>query len=96
MWKINIGKTDEAISRLAYIDRTSLASHNSLVFADGQGCDNITPTYATWMEPTDMLDVYTSYIKLLNDKEAVDCVARLRLCALNPNVESERWGYGAT
>ncbi len=46
-------------------------------------------TYATWMMSEDSI-FNASYTNLLNDKDGIKCIARLRLRAHNLNVESDR------
>ena len=56
---------------------------------DNQGDGIKSITYATCMRSEDNGD-NTSYTNLLNDRDDIKCIARLRLRAHNLNVESER------
>ena len=67
----------------------NLYTINPRKLGDNQGDGIKSITYATWMRSEDNGDS-TSYTNLLNDRDDIKCIARLRLRAHNLNVESER------
>ena len=87
--KIDIGDIDRGISKIADIDWQSRSTMNPRNLGDKQVDGIKSITNATWMI-FDNSSFSASCTNLLNDKDNIKCVARLRLRTHNLNVESHR------
>ena len=87
--KIDLGKIDEGISKISDIDWQSLSTLNPRNLGDTQGIGIKTITYANWMMSEDR-NHSSTYTNLINNRDDIKCIARLRLPAHNLNVGSGR------
>ncbi len=87
--KIDIGDIDRGISKITDIDWKSLSTMNPRSLGDNQGDVFKFITHASWMMSEDS-SFSASYTFLLNAKDDIKCIARLRLRAHNLNVEFDR------
>jgi hypothetical protein len=87
--KIDPLEIDKGISKITDIDWQSLSKVSPRNLDDNQGVGIKSITYATWMASEDRSHSST-YTNLLNNRDDIKCIARLRLRAHNLNVESGR------